>query len=470
MPVFEKTCDFDFPVEGLFQYHANPGALARLVPPWQSVVVEKRSDSLEVGSEVELTMRMMGIPMRWLARHTQLHPPNSFTDVQVRGPFRSWTHQHLFSSLSSTSSRLTDRIHFDSGIWGVRPVADRAIVGMLKTVFDYRHQTTLSDMLFKRYLDTQCKTSGRSLRIAVTGSTGMIGRRLVDLIAVMGHQPVCIVRSSNVSHREQLPVNAQVVSFDKQSGFSDLNIANGLHAVIHLGGKSIASARWSQAVKSELIDSREKHTAELVRHLGALEQPPEAFVCASGVGLYGERGSDPVVEDDPPGDDFLATMAMKWESAAMSYQKYGRVAIGRLGVVLHPREGALNRMLLPFKMGIGGPLGSGRQYWSWIDIDDAASAFLYLAMNSDCSGPFNLVSPDTVTNRAFSKVLATVLHRPCLIPTPAIALRLALGEMADALLLTSTRAMPDRLLHAGFPFRGRTLEDSLRRILGRPIE
>lgn len=469
MPVFEKTCDFEFPVEGLFQYHANPGALSRLVPTWQHVDVEKRSDSLAVGSEVVLVMRMLGLPMRWLARHTQLEVSKSFTDVQVSGPFRSWQHEHLFSPLSATRSRLVDRIQFDSGLWGVSGLAHRSIASMLETAFEYRHQTTAADLAVKTFLESSGNRSRRALRIGVTGSTGMIGRRLVELIAVMGYQPVCIVRPASRVRRDQLPINAQVVSFDDKQGFSDTSIANGLDAVIHLGGKGIASARWSKSVKQELIDSRVKQTDALVRHLGALDKPPASLICASGVGFYGERGNDPLVEDDPAGDDFLASMALRWEDAAKGYERFGRVAIGRLGVVLLPLDGALKKMLLPFSMGMGGPLGSGRQYWSWIDIDDAISAFLFLAIDERCSGPYNLVSPEAVTNREFSRTLAHVMRRPSLIPTPAFAMRIALGEMADALLLTSTRAIPSRLLQAGFPFRGSTLEGSLRRLLGKPV-
>jgi uncharacterized protein (TIGR01777 family) len=254
---------------------------------------------------------------------------------------------------------------------------------------------------------------------------------------------------------------------DSKSGFSDKEAVNQLDAVIHLAGKGIASSRWTEANKQSIRNSRVEGTRALVDHLLKLESPPKAFVCASGVGIYGNRGADVLDESTPSGDDFLSHLAKDWESAAGEFSRQGgRVACGRLGIAIHPRQGALAKLLLPFQLGVGGPVGNGHQYWSWIHVDDAAAAFLYLAINPNASGPYNLVAPEQVDNRQFAKTLGHVLHRPSILPAPAFAMRILLGEMADAMLLSSTRASCSRLLQDGFPFRTINLESCFKHVLG----
>ena len=240
-----------------------------------------------------------------------------------------------------------------------------------------------------------------------------------------------------------------------------------LDAVIHLAGKGIASSRWTDSAKQAIRESRIQGTQALVSDLSKLDSPPKAFVCASGVGIYGDRASEILDETARTGDDFLAHLAVDWESAAMDFEKTGnRVVVGRLGIALHPRKGALAKLLVPFRLGLGGPVGDGRQYWSWIHVDDAAAGFIYLAANPNCIGAYNLVAPEQSNNRTFSETLGRVLNRLSLMPAPAFALRLMLGEMADAMLLASTRAKCGRLIEEGFPFRSSTLEDCLRHLLG----
>ena len=240
-----------------------------------------------------------------------------------------------------------------------------------------------------------------------------------------------------------------------------------LDAVIHLAGKGIASTRWSDSAKQSIRNSRIEGTQALVRDLCKLDLPPKGFVCASGVGIYGDRDSEVLEETAEIGSGFLANLARDWENSAMEFEKSGnRVAIGRLGIALHPQQGALSKLLLPFRLGLGGPIGNGRQFWSWIHVDDAAAGFLYLAANPKCIGVYNFVAPEQTDNRTFSKTLAKVINRPSLLPVPTIAVRLLLGEMADAMLLASTRANCRRLIDERFPFRATRLEDCLRHILG----
>ena len=464
MHLFERSTAIPQDRKELFEYHANPGAIDRLIPPWEKVCIERRSDSLAIGSEVIIRNSIFGVPVRWHAKHTQLDSPNSFQDVQLSGPFQSWVHDHHFENVNSGNSILHDRIQFEMKFGSLGKLALPIVQSKLDSMFAYRHLTTQADLKLKDFLEPH--VFGRKLRIGVTGSTGMIGRRLVDLISVLGHEAVCILRKD--SRNELFPLSSSSVVWDPTDGFSDVDAMSNLDAVVHLAGKGIASSRWTQSAKQSIRDSRVAGTTALVRDLCRLQSPPRAFVCASGVGCYGERGDQVVDESQPFGDDFLASLARDWESAAMEFNRCSgnRVAIGRLGIALHPQQGALAKMLLPFRLGLGGPIGNGRQYWSWIHVDDAAAAFLFLAVNPKSEGATNLVAPEQMDNRAFVRTLGHVIHRPAIFPAPAFALRILLGEMADAMLLTSTRADCKRLTEEGFPFRTPKLEACLRHVLG----
>jgi len=467
MPKFSLVSSVQCERRELFEYHSNPGALNRLIPPWERISIESRSDSLAVGSEVVISNSLCGVPVKWRAKHTRLDAPESFQDIQLSGPFKSWVHDHIFESDGSGNSLLTDRVEFETKFGWIGQIGLPIVTSKLAAMFAFRHRTTQADLTLQSFL--RRFTGDRILRIGVTGSSGMIGQRLVDLISVLGHKAVRILRPSSQDRVQDFPNSSVAVVWYPGTGFSDTESMQGLDAVVHLAGKGIASTRWTESVKDSIRESRVKGTRSLVQDLLRLDVPPKALVCASGVGVYGERGLDVLDEDAELGDDFLATLARDWEGAAHEFGKPGRrVAIGRLGIALHPRLGALSKLLPPFRFGLGGPVGNGSQYWSWIHVDDAAAGFLYLAANSDCTGAYNLVAPEQVNNLTFSRTLARVLNRPSLLPTPAFALRLLLGEMADSLLLASTRASCRRLIDEGFPFRSEMLEDCFRHILGLP--
>jgi len=465
MPVFEYESPIDSDAQDLFNYHANPGALNRLIPPWENITIKQRSDSLAIGSEVVIRNSLFGVPVTWRARHTQLKTPDSFQDIQLSGPFKQWVHDHHFRSDGIGRSILQDRIQFENKFGLIGKIGWPIVRAKLAAMFAYRHRTTIADLRLQSFLKPI--VSNRVLRIGVTGSSGMIGRRLVDLISVLGHTAVRILRPTSSDRDVEFPVSSTSVVWQPGEGFSNKEAMEDLDAVIHLAGKGIAARRWTDAAKQSIRDSRIEGTKQLVRDLCSLASPPKAFVCASGVGIYGDRSSDILNETEPPGQAFLANLVRDWESAASEFERSGnRVAIGRLGIALHPRQGALAKLLLPFHLAVGGPVGSGRQYWSWIDVDDAAAGFLYLAANPNCVGAYNLVAPEQTDNRTFSKTLGRVLYRPSLLPVPAFALRILLGEIADAMLLASTRAQCKRLLDDGFPFRSPQLEGCLKHVLG----
>jgi uncharacterized protein (TIGR01777 family) len=240
----------------------------------------------------------------------------------------------------------------------------------------------------------------------------------------------------------------------------------GADAAVCLSGANIGESRWSAERKKVLRTSRVDATHVFVESLGKLSRKPRVFICASAVGIYGNRGDEMLTESSSPGSDFLSSLARDWEAEAMRAEKAGiRTVIARFGVILSPSGGALPRMLLPFKLGAGGRLGSGKQWMSWVALVDVVNILRFPLGNEGVRGPVNVVAPSPVQNLEFTRVLAKVLHRPAIFPAPAFVLRLALGEMADALLLSSQRAIPERLRSAGFEFRFSDLEAALGAVL-----
>jgi hypothetical protein len=283
---------------------------------------------------------------------------------------------------------------------------------------------------------------------------------LVERLAALGHRPVRLVRRRPAERED-------VAEWSPDRGLVAGPAVEGLDAIVHLAGENIASGRWTSARKRAIRDSRVGGTAALTGSLGKLEAPPRVFVCASATGFYGDRGEERLDEGARRGEGFLADVCAAWEAAARAAESAcERVVLARFGVVLGD-GGALARMLLPFKLGLGGPLGSGRQHMPWIALDDAVGALLFTLTEPGLSGPVNLVAPEETTNRDLTRALGRVLRRPAVLPVPAFALRLALGrEMADELLLASARVVPRVLVERGFEFSRPRLEDALRAALG----
>ena len=297
------------------------------------------------------------------------------------------------------------------------------------------------------------------MRVAVSGSTGLVGSQVVASLSAAGHEVVRLVR------RAPAP-GEKVVRWDPEKGEIDAAGLGGLDAVVHLAGENIASGRWNAARKAAIRGSRVNGTRLLCDALAGLARPPKTLVCASAIGYYGDRGADVLTEESPPGTGFLAEVCREWEAASEPAARKGiRVVVLRIGVVLSAKGGALSRMLPPFRAGLGGVIGSGRQYVSWVALDDLVGIVLHALQSGELRGPVNAVSPVPVTNRELTEVLGKVLSRPTLFPVPAFALRLAVGEMADALLLASTRVAPRRLEETGYRFRFPELREALRHLV-----
>ena len=302
----------------------------------------------------------------------------------------------------------------------------------------------------------------RELRVAITGSSGLIGSALAQRLEREGHAVVRVVRGAPSRAKDERPGE---VAWDPARGVIDAEGLEGVDAVVNLAGENVGQ-RWSPAVKERIRRSRVDGTRLLAGALASLRRPPEVLVNASGIGYYGDRGDEILTETSTPGTDFLARVVAEWEAATAPAADAGiRVAIARSGVALTPRGGMLERLLPVFQMGAGGKLGSGRQWTSWIAIDDLVDAMLFLIGTPALAGPVHLVAPEPVTNAELTRTLGAVLRRPTLMTVPKAMLQLVYGEMAEATLFASQRAVPTRLAAGGFEFRHSRLEDALRAVL-----
>lgn len=297
------------------------------------------------------------------------------------------------------------------------------------------------------------------MKIAITGSTGLVGSALVPFLTTGGHHVTQIVRTSKTE--------ADAL-WNPGTGQIDAARLEGLDAVVHLAGENIAARRWNAEQKARLRDSRVKGTNLLCETLAKLQRPPRVLISASAIGYYGDQGDRELTEESPSGSGFLPEVCRDWEAATEAATKGGiRVVQLRFGVILSPRGGALAKMLTPFRLGLGGRIGDGRQWMSWIALDDVVGCIHHALATDSLHGPVNAVAPRPVTNREFTKTLAKVLRRPTLFPMPGFLARLAFGEMADELLLASTRVFPRALLDSSYRFLYGDLESALRHLLGK---
>ncbi len=298
------------------------------------------------------------------------------------------------------------------------------------------------------------------MKILVSGSSGLIGRALCPFLIKNNCKVVRLVRK---------PVQQveDTVFWYPEYGILDESNLVGSDVIVHLAGEPIAGGRWTEEKKRAIYNSRINSTKLLVEKISKLPTPPKVFICASAIGYYGDRGDEILTEESSPGEGFLAKTAYDWEEAAKPLQKIGvRVVNLRIGIVLSLEGGALRLMLLPFKLGLGGKIGSGKQYWSWIAIDDLIYIIYEAIINSTLTGPINAVSPESVTNYEFTKILGKLLKRPTFLPLPSFMVKLLFGEMGKELLLSSTRVEPKKLMSAGYKFHFPQLEIALRHILG----
>ena len=432
-------------LDEVFSWHTRPGAITRLTPPWQPVRVLREAGSLRDGEAV------LGLPggLRWVAAHQPdgYDPPNAFADSLASLPL-PWRHTHQFSPVGEGATLVTDVVD--------TPLPAR----VLRSMFVYRHRQLAADLAALARARAICPDP---LTVAVTGSGGLIGTALTALLTTSGHRVIRLVR--------RLPRHAGERYWRPEDPAAEL--LDGVDAVIHLAGASIGG-RFTPERKAEIRDSRILPTRRLAELAAASVRRPgpglRAFVTASAIGIYGpDRGEEILTEASPRGEGFLADVVADWEDAAAPAAAAGiRTVQVRTGIVQTPRGGML-RLLSPlFEAGLGGRLGTGKQWLAWIALDDLLDIYLRAVLDPGLSGPVNAVAPEPVRNTDYTRTLAAVLRRPAVLPVPGLGPRLLLGaEGAREIAQASQYVRPERLIQAGHRFRQPDLEGALRHLFGR---
>lgn len=453
--LFEHQFAYPCSADELYNWHSRPGALERLLPPWQKISIVARQGGIEPGGTVELVMHAGPISYRYRARHTDNIPGQMFRDIQEKGPFSSWCHSHYFSN-SGQGALLKDQVKYALPGHRFLPGFIKNYVHKnLQQLFRHRQNLLLEDIKLHQ------RTSSTPLTILVTGASGVIGRDLLPLLTTGGHQVFTLVR------RHPDPAKNQIY-WDPAKGIFNADDLPEIDAVIHLAGEYIGLSRWSKEKKREVIDSRIKGTTLLAKTFATRPKPPKVFLCASAVGYYGNGGDRILDEQAPPGNDFISEVCRLWEKGTKPARDAGiRTVFLRLGIGLTPQGGALQRILAASPCGFVRHFGNGRQYISWISRDDMVSAMLHIISCPFLEGPVNIVAPEPVTNGQFMQTLARISGRPLLFPLPAWLLKMIYGQMASEILLSGVRVSSRQLQDSGFRFRHPTLELALKSLLGK---
>lgn len=453
---FSLSTRIERPAEEVFAWHERPGALGRLCPPWERVELVSATGGVRDGARVTVRNRVGPFWMSWQMEHRDYVAGRQFRDVQLAGPFAAWEHLHRISPDGPKACTLTDEISYrlPGGAVG-RALAGGIVRGKLQRLFAWRHAMTKADTeIVSRYGVVPAQ------RILIAGASGLVGRALGAFLQTQGHTVLRLVRRAGTADDE--------VSWDPATGALDAAKLEGVDAIVNLSGENVGEGRWTAARKEAILRSRTDATRTLVVALQKMRRKPAVFVNASAVGFYGDRGDEVLDENSAIGHGFLPEVCLAWETHAEGAARSGvRTVLARFGVVLTPAGGALAKMLPLFRLGLGGRVGSGAQWMSWISIDDAVGALYQAIVDPRLQGPVNVVAPQRLMNAAFTKILGSVLARPAVLPVPSIFLRTLLGEMADGTLLASTRVTPKRLIETGYVFRQPTMEEALCHTLGR---
>lgn len=443
MPIFERSIRIEVPVTEAFEWHKREGAFERLQPPWEKVVVISRSGGIQDGAIVAL-----GLPfgLKWVLQHCSYKEGVQFKDIQLNGPFKLWEHVHQFEPLSNHECLLKDTITYELPL-GLNGILNSFMQKKLNQLFAYRHSVTKSDL--------EAHKGVGKMKILIAGATGLVGSALVPFLTTGGHE-VSILSRKESSEGIYWNPEKNILPKEKLENFD---------VIINLAGENIAG-RWTEKKKQKIKDSRIQSTGFLAKAMAELQNPPKTFINASAIGYYGINAKGSVNENSPNGDGFLAEVCKEWEAAALPAQQAGiRTVFTRFGIILSARGGALATMLIPFKLGLGGRVGSGKQWMSWIAIDDVIHAIYHVMINPDLKGAVNFTTPNPVQNEEYTKTLGKVLQRPTLFPLPAFIAKFLLGEMAEELLLVSVKAEPERLQKSNYSFLFPKLKDALTHLL-----
>ncbi|MFB9164030.1 TIGR01777 family oxidoreductase [Arthrobacter psychrochitiniphilus] len=495
MPVFRYETHLAHPREEVFRWFTRPGALVRLTPSFFGTILAEPSDGINPGSTAAMgvgapgglgmwlgsaagTVRGM-LParlgwarpeLRWDALHTELVPNESFTDVMAKGPLASSSHKHSFFDGEPGTTVMLDEMHYElpspvRGAW-----THQRMDAELARMFAFRERQLRGDLAFHAAHSAAGADDGEPLVIAVSGASGLVGRALCALLGGGGHTVLKLVRRA--------PRSSDEIYWNPEAGHLDTAGLARATVVIHLAGHPIGG-RFTESNKEAILQSRVLGTGLLAKSLATLaaDGVRRTLVSGSAVGYYGAdpksaagmSSPPPLVESDPNGTDFLASVCRRWEAECAPAADAGvRVVNVRTGIVLSAGGGVLQRLLPLYLAGVGGPLGS-KQWQSWVGIDDIAGIFAHAALSQDVSGPVNGVAPHPVQAAEFARILGKVLHRPAVVKVPALGPQLLLGKQGAAeLAMANQRVSAHRIQDSGYEFRHGDLDSALRHILGAP--
>ncbi len=453
---YEYETHTDSPRPEVFDWFERKGSFRRLMPPWEVAEEVRADETLEDGAQRIFRFPMGPIKMTWVAEHLGYQPPEKFEDIMKKGPFRSWHHVHRFIEKDG-GTVVHDEVDYKlpMGVLG-RIFGSRNVRNRLNRMFRARENRLIRDL--ERHSDF--KHLDRK-RILLAGASGLIGKQLAAFLDTGGHEIWRLVRRTPVANQNE-------IEWNPSKGTIDDSAIEGFDIVIHLGGAGIGDRRWTKSRMALIEKSRTESTGLLARTLASLKQKPEVFLVASAIGWYGNRGDEILDEQSEAGTGFLPETCLAWEASADPARQAGiRTIHARTGVVLDASGGALEKMLLPAKMGAGGPIGFGRQWFSWISMDDQIYALHHLVMSPNTEGAYNITSPEPLQQKNFAKALGRVLRRPAFMPTPPLAIWFLYGKMGVALTTESQRVMPTRLTEEGYRFQHQDAESALRDALGK---
>ena len=450
---FTKQTRIQVPVEKGFAWHEKPGAMERLTPPWEKIQIISRSGTIQNGDKAYFKVKAGPFWFQWLAHHLEYEKNVKFADIQRDGPFLFWEHNHHFHPDGDHAFILEDNLRFRlplspfSNILALTSVKKR-----LTRMFEYRHTVTKNDLI-------HMSNYGDPHNIMITGASGVLGTALVPFLRTQGHNVKRMVRKAPVQSDEAY-WNPYQQEIDKQA-FDNID------TVIHLAGEYIGEGRWTPKKKKRIIGSRVKSTQFLAHTICNLKKPPKTLICASAIGYYGNRGEEILTESSEKGSDFISDVCDQWEKAAGPAIDSGiRVIFLRIGVVLTPRGGALERLLPIHRSGFGLTFGDGEQVMSWISEDDFLGVVNHVIHHTKLSGPVNVTAPNPVSQRDFSRHLAQAFEQPLFIRIPKWIITPIYGQMGHEVILSGNYAIPDKLMATNYSFLHPRLEDAFHHLLG----
>ncbi|WP_415238353.1 TIGR01777 family oxidoreductase [Seleniivibrio woodruffii] len=452
--LFEHETEIKADISTVFSWHEREGALFRLSPPWENISLIRRDDGIQAGAKCDIKLKTGPVSLTWKAEHIEYEKDAFFKDRQNSGPFSKWEHSHFFSEKDGITT-IKDHVEYKLPMdFITSKAAGKFVRNKLEKMFRYRENLCRNDIEFYSEYRPAPKT------IVVSGSSGVVGSSLIPFLQTQGHKVIRLLRD-----RAKLCIGD--VCWNPNAGIIEDRFENA-DAVIHLTGEPIGEGKWTDDKKREIIDSRVRSTALLAETLSKMKNPPKTFICASAIGYYGGRGDEVITEAEKGGShDFIAKVCKKWEEAAKPAVDKGiRVIFLRIGVVLTPAGGALQRMQLPFSLGLGPVFGSGDQYFSWVAMDDVLYSIGHLLEHNEISGAVNLTAPNAVTSKVFSDTLAQYYKKPRFINIPPYIIEKVYGQMGKEVLLSGANVYPEKLIKSGFRFRYPELKGALEHLLG----